>query len=160
MPGIRAGLTEAVADFYNRVLAPSLADGEICYGEELCREGQGPLVQLKTKPDWTIDMLCFGDTERRIQPCRLRQTKPEPVPPHLVEWVAFIEEHDALQSTGLTFPAGDYSAMQKAALLGKARAEARAEHLRDIKLRRDTKENKNRPPSTLETLYGKSLHRV
>lgn len=159
MPGVRAGLTEAVEDFYNSALAPSLHEGEICYGEDLCRDGQGPLVQLNKQPDLTIEMVCFGDVGRRIQACPLRQTKPESVPPYLAEWVAFIEEHDALQSKGVTLAAYDLSPMQRAALLGKARAEARQQQLRDIKMRRDTKKG-NTPPSTLETIYGKSLRPI
>lgn len=130
-------------------------EGELCNGEALCLDGYGPVSHrlsnlhgerleysdAESVPAALIDTTCAA--------CPLVHTKPEPVPGYLSHWIAFAEEHDALQSKGVVFQEDHLTSEQRAVLLGKTRAENRRDQLREWRRRREDATRQNAAPTSL-----------
>lgn len=103
--------------------------GEICYGETNCMDGLGPLAKIKDQWPPPIDETCGR--------CRLKDTKPQPVPAHLAEWVDFLETRAARYRLGVVANEESFNAFELAAIDGKADAKAKFEGWEDARRRRE-----------------------
>lgn len=141
-----------MAEFYAAAFARQEAEREICYGETMCADGFGPLF-IRQAEQLPVEEVCAA--------CHLRSSKPEPAPPHLAAWIAFIERAEALQEAGATFPyPHTFTAQEWAALAGKMEARGKQQAREDIKRRRAHAGRALQQQSSLPGALGRPLQRL
>lgn len=136
-----------MAAYYFSVYRLELEKGEICYGETLCLEGQGPLAKYAKDEVIPVEKVCGG--------CRLFKTKQPTCPDYLAEFVELLETLAGRQRLGLTVDSSDFDEMQLAAIDGKAEARAKYDSLEAIQRRKDAATSPGQSQSSLPALLGR-----
>ncbi len=100
-----------------------------------------------------VEKVCGG--------CRLKNTKPQTCPSHLIEIVSFVERVASLQNLGATFayPA-TFTAEEWAALDGKAQAQNRHNTIESLQRRKDKATKGATGKSSLPEVLGRPMQRL